>query len=128
MRTNKERLNDMFKALRKQGYIARQNFMCCGGCASAALSDKLDEAKAKGKPKLGAVYYHHQDAEPDRMAKGVHLGFGVGDDSTNEQDEAMGIRIIAAAYEQGLAVQWNGKASTRVWVVLPGGPDAVVEG
>jgi hypothetical protein len=126
MRTNKDRLNDMFKALRKEGYIARQNFMCCGGCASAALGDALDKAALDGKPKKGAVYYHRQDAE--RMDEGVYLGFGAADvdglPATEEAEDAVGIAIIKAAYGQDLAVVWNGKHTTRIWVALPGGPAA----
>lgn len=36
-----------FKALRKDGLITRQGFMCCGGCASAQIANDIENA-AKG--------------------------------------------------------------------------------
>jgi hypothetical protein len=49
MRTN---LTKAFAELRKNGYFAKQNFLCCQSCGWAALSD--EEAK-------NAVFYHNQD-------------------------------------------------------------------
>lgn len=43
-----------FQRLRDQGIDARENFMCCGGCAAAELEGSKD---------VGAVYWHQQDDE-----------------------------------------------------------------
>ena len=49
----KANLNQAFRELRKLGYFARQNFMCCQNCAWAAVP--LDVTKV--------VFYHKQDAD-----------------------------------------------------------------
>jgi hypothetical protein len=45
-------LTKAFNALRKNGYFARQNFMCCQTCEWAAVPEK-NESKV--------VFYHSQD-------------------------------------------------------------------
>lgn len=48
-------LNNAFRALRKAGYFARQNFWCCQTCAWYDISeDHPDKANH-------AVFYHRQD-------------------------------------------------------------------
>ena len=49
--TDRERVKESFKVLRKAGYAARMGFMCCGTCASSKLSDKDEE---------NVVYYSEQ--------------------------------------------------------------------
>ena len=53
MMNKKENLNQAFKELRKLGYFARQNFMCCQNCAWATVP--MDAKKV--------VFYHKQDAD-----------------------------------------------------------------
>ena len=53
MMNKKANLNQAFKELRKLGYFARQNFMCCQSCAWAAVP--MDAKKV--------VFYHKQDAD-----------------------------------------------------------------
>lgn len=48
----RERLTKAFRALRKEGYTARQNFWCCQTCAWADLTEEQAER---------AVFYHAQD-------------------------------------------------------------------
>lgn len=62
LKFEKENLNKAFKELRKRGYLARQNFMCCSNCAGTALADAATKLKDKGKDVRGCVFYHHQDA------------------------------------------------------------------
>ncbi len=49
---DKSKLTNAFKELRKEGYFAKQNFLCCQSCGWAAMSDKESEK---------AVFYHQQD-------------------------------------------------------------------
>jgi hypothetical protein len=49
MRTN---LTKAFAELRKNGYFAKQNFLCCQSCGWAELSEKEAEK---------VVFYHNQD-------------------------------------------------------------------
>jgi hypothetical protein len=56
-------LNPLFKMLRQQGYTARQRFMCCSGCAGAAIANEF-KAKLDKDPAFttkGFVFFHAQD-------------------------------------------------------------------
>lgn len=121
MKTNRERLTAMFASLRRQGYAARQNFLCCGSCAAAVLCDAV-----RAKQLRGAVFYHRREGE--RLAQGaerVYLSYGAGEGATDEQDLAVALDVLSAAYNQGLAVKWDGKTGTCVQVQLPGGLEGV---
>ena len=117
---NKQKLNDLFKRLRKQGVVARQNFSCCGGCAASALHD---ECIRLGKE--FAVYYHRQDAAGLREGdEHVYLGFGAvhPDASIRELKTCqLGKLILDCAREVGLEAEWDGSPRQRVCINLPGG-------
>jgi hypothetical protein len=105
----KQRLNVLFRLLRKQGYVARQNFSCCGGCAAGEIGALVKQRDARG-----GVYYHQQDAE--RLPHGhVYLGYGAVNDGDSRQ---VGIAIVVAASQVGLKAQWDGNESQRVRVEL----------
>ena len=56
---NTTKLTQAFKALRSAGFIARQNFTCCGSCAGAQLSkDFAAMPPAKAVRVMGAVFFH----------------------------------------------------------------------
>lgn len=127
--TNADKLNALFKELRRRDLVARQNFMCCGGCAAAAIGE---DVRKRGK--RGGVYYHRQDAErlrPSdrercygrRGAQSVFLGYGSADGDEGVA-QAIGADIVAAAALVGLRTEWDGSAARRVEVLLPGGIDA----
>lgn len=108
-----EALNGLFKELRKAGLVARQNFMCCGGCASAELASVLEAKPAK----RGYAFFHRQQGE--RLAKGdrrcyIHYSAREGGD-----DLQVAMDIVAAAGRVDLAVKWDGKLSSCVEVLLP---------
>jgi len=124
--TNRDRLTKAFREAGKRGLVARQNFSCCGGCASSELGSM---ATARGKD--GVVYYHRQDAERLRPsgrygrnpgADHVYLGYG----SVHDGDAAtvdVGNKVCEALARAGLAYEWDGGAATRIKVLLPGGID-----
>lgn len=91
----KETLNKGFTALRKAGYVARQNFMCCQGCAWAALEED--------PPKV--VFYHKQDTANLRRSSNVYLAWrGDGDEI---------VRVLRSC---NLDVEWDGSEETRIFV------------
>lgn len=57
--TDKERMTEAFKALRRLGYTTRQNFSCCGGCAMAQLAAEVEQGKNHDK----FVTYNRQSNE-----------------------------------------------------------------
>lgn len=92
-----------FASARTRGYVARQNFSCCQGCANAELPEGTEDY----------VYYHRQDADSlhEREARGrpqVWLSWG-GD----------GEELRRCFMEAGLAVEWNGSSNQRLLVSLP---------
>lgn len=132
--TNGDKLNALFRLLRREGLVARQNHLCCGGCAAASIGEM---ARARGL--RGGVYYHQQDAEALRPTnvwgvrtrklgdEVVRLGFGAADGEGEKRDALtveIGETICKAAARVGLATRWNGSAHERIQVLLPGGIDA----
>ena len=110
--TTKELLTVAFKNLRKRKIIARQNFLCCGGCAAAALGDKLEEEK--NADKIGAVYFHRQDNERFTDAGILMLGYGARPGQGEERDKAIGRILVEELIKAGLTPKWNGSPWQRV--------------
>jgi hypothetical protein len=58
------KLNEAFKRFRRAGLVARQNFLCCSGCAGYALTLDIEKRIDAGKDRpKGVIFYHRQDAE-----------------------------------------------------------------
>ena len=121
LKETKARLTKAFRYLRTQnGILAKQNFMCCGGCAGSALADRLTKENA-AKPGRwnGSVYYHRQGND-DLIERGevyIHFGhaFGcmdssnviIGDDRPSDT-KAIGQCAKEALEHFGLKVEWDG--------------------
>lgn len=52
---NKQNLKNFFRDLRKEGFFARMNFMCCNTCAWAEVPED----------KENVVFYHNQENPED---------------------------------------------------------------
>jgi hypothetical protein len=89
---DKQKIRVAFRELRKRGYVARMNFMCCLGCGCAALP--------KGATKW--VFYHQQDAE------GASLWIAWGGDASE---------ICAVLRSVGLTVVEPPDENTRIEVL-----------
>ena len=116
MNENKVKLNALFAGLRKRKLIARQNYMCCGGCAGAQI---FEDAKVRCLD--GGVFFHRQ--EGDRLREGqeeVYLAYGSVDENSLPVAR-VGEMIREEAERVGLEVKWDGDPSKCVVVVLPGG-------
>ena len=116
---SKEKLNEAFKLLRKEGLIARQKFLCCNGCAGSQLAHDVTALIDAGrKPPKGAVFYSKQggffDGPPDsgwsRVTK-LYLSFG---NVTTEKHGEIGLptlevgRLICKALDTvGLHYEWD---------------------
>lgn len=89
-------LSKAFRALRKEGYTAKQNFMCCQSCAWAELSEKEAEK---------AVFYHNQDYRDLKHHQDLYLAWA-GD----------GNHIANTLRNFGMEVDWDGTPNTRIAV------------
>ncbi len=98
---NKQKLNELFKQLRKEGFVARQNFMCCQTCALAELD-------AKGiKDGDNYTFYHRQDKEYFDKNNRLMLAWG-----------GNGTKIATLAQKLGIMVNWNGTDNQRIELVF----------
>lgn len=92
----RERIKIAFAALRREGYFARMNFMCCQTCGWAAVP--------KGRADK-VVFYHAQDAEDLAAGRPMMMAWA-GDSAV----------IVRAFRDAGLKVIWDGDDAKRIAV------------
>lgn len=81
-RTDFNRLDDAFKAIRADGILAKHN---AGNTQSDARDDASEEWHQLGGPKSGIkgfVFYHGQDVEGVRADGNLYIGFGTAPQGT----------------------------------------------
>lgn len=126
-------LTAAFAELTDRGVLARENFACCGTCASAEIHDERDDSRHW----RGYLWYHQQDTDSliDSPDGAVYLGYGVYppadfdeaayDALTEAEQEARYQRdleqlmddvVFPVLHEHGMRTTWNRKQSTRVLV------------
>ena len=93
--TIQEKLTLAFKDLRKLGYFARQNFMCCQTCGWDAVPE--------GREKV--VFYHAQDKATLDKRGYCYLAWS-----------GNGNEIVATLRNRGLTAEWNGTDGNRIKV------------
>lgn len=116
----------VFADMRKDGYIARANFMCCSGCAGYDLATKVSEMADKKKADgfKGVLFWHRQD-EQDWQEYGT-LAIRYGAVSTQKHgrlgipDEETGQLLVEKLKAVGVDVEWNGDPHLVVYVFAPG--------
>lgn len=103
---DKEKVNQLFLNLRKSGYIARQNFTCCGSCASYELGEYC-ETKGIPEGQRKVVYYHRQDTDRFQDRGRLMLGWS-----------GNGTEIVRMAKDLGITTAWDGSEDTRIELVF----------
>ena len=91
-----EALREVFAELRKLGYFARTNFMCCAGCGWAAIDGDKEKV----------VFYNKQDNECKEIGRSFYLSW-IGDAA----------EIIGALSRAGFPVMWDGNSGRRIRVL-----------
>jgi hypothetical protein len=87
-------LREAFKILRRRGYSAKANFLCCQSCGWKAITGNPYRPE-NGTSKI--VFYHAQDND-DLNERGVcHLAW-----------QGNGLEIKLACEAAGLKVEWAG--------------------
>lgn len=109
-RTDNDRLDLAFAALRKDGILALQNYWCCQTCASGAAFEEMTDGGFRGY-----VYFHEQDTDGAIDGEGLYLAFGADEDT---EDAAIGVAGVAAARLRlhDLEVEWDGSYAKRLFV------------
>lgn len=121
--SDKEKVNNAFRELRKLGYTAKQNFMCCSSCAwyelgGTALAGVRNEALP---PPEKVVFYNKQAnasawftreywSEKNRRTFMLQSHLWL-------QWAGNGQEIVAALQRQGLNVEWNGTEEQGICIV-----------
>ena len=123
----REKLTKAFKLLRKEGLIAKQNFSCCGSCASYEIGEQAKtRAKKFGKFPKGSVFYNRQSTESMEITGTVYLSYGAfysrNDIKRKEcfDDVEIGKLIVEKMKEVGLKTKWDGDADKCVQVDVEG--------
>ena len=131
---NRKLLVEAFADLRKQGLIARVNFMCCQGCAGYAIADSVSKMpKEKAAKVKGCVFWHHQDEEDIRERGSLYLAYGDLNTTVHGKvglmTEEIGKMVVETLKKWGLKVEWNGDGGERISVDLTqptnGGPEPI---
>lgn len=117
----KDKLNVAFRNLRKLNYIARQNHLCCGSCASYSCFGDARTRDEKGKPVRGAVYYHRQSNDDLVGARDLYIGYGAYEDTEGNSvvdDRVVGRTVSEVLRTAGLTIEWDGSPDTCVKVIF----------
>ncbi len=111
---SKDKTRKMFADLRKKGFVARQNYQCCGSCACSIIGNDLKEDQP-----YATYNKQNNDAFDGRdLGRTLYINFG----SKKEGDEAArkaGGQVALAAFRAGLTVQWDGTAGQCVGIRDP---------
>jgi len=122
-------LTRAFADLAEIGIVARENFTCCGTCASSEIHDEVDDTRIW----RGYVYYHSQDAEWIVEDRSTYIGYGAFLESVMSQDEwnalsdtakdqtyehlvigLMRNEVIPLLERHGIEVEWDGTLVHRI--------------
>ena len=115
--TGRVLLRKAFTDLRKQGFLAKQNFMCCSTCACAALAKEIRETPCKY---IGTAYYHGQDNDRLKDRGEICVGFQPPDDNAEDWGHLLvGHAVKNTLLRYGLIVEWDGDAGKKLTVTLP---------
>jgi len=125
------KLVQAFAFLRTLGLIVKANFMCCGGCASAAIAEQFGKAVTKyntyGKgprPAVGSVFFTRQGRESAQSSGHLYLSYGQIEHyeggevkARSAWDTAMvGNAVVKALTDVGLMWWWSGDAAETIVV------------
>lgn len=110
-KTDCDCLDTAFETLNSSGIIALQN---AGYTMSDGLSDVSEVLHQRGLSGIkGYCFYHGQDLERAVFGGGLMIAFGSLDDHKTSKAE-VGAAVKKTLEDQGLQVEWNGDAQTRL--------------
>lgn len=95
LKSFKTKINTAFRELRKNGYVAKQNFTCCQSCGWAEMPEDNNLN----------VFYHAQDNDSLKERGDFYLSW-MGD----------GAKIAEIFENAGLLVGWEGSDAERIHI------------
>jgi len=107
-KTAKTVINDLFRGLRKRGFIARQSYKCCSSCACATFTPEMTQR--------GVVFYHQQDK--DRFQDFFKLSIRYGAENAQFTETEVGEAIIDECTVLGIPFSWSGSSRETIQLDL----------
>lgn len=125
VRKNRTLVLEVFKDLRKLGFVAKANYLCCSSCAGYAIAEEVGKMTEEEAAELkGCVYWHQQDEESIKNVGLLDLRYGQIDTHQHGkvglETEAVGKILKLALEAKGLEVVWGGRPNTVITVDLGG--------
>ena len=103
---DRQQLAAAFRDLRRKGWWARMNYMCCQSCATAMTDDD--------KPYIG---FHNQDNDSIKWYGYTYLFHGP-PEGKREEGQALSKEAVAVIESHGLNVEWDGDMGSRIKVLM----------
>jgi len=116
--TDCDRLDAAFASLELAGILARQHFGDCQTCALADMEEEMDDAREARTKVLGYTFFHQQDTERAVEGGPLLLSFGDAGRNNDAASVAVGRQVVAVLERHELKVAWDGKAASRIGVLL----------
>ncbi|MCD6148080.1 hypothetical protein J7J18_01770 [bacterium] len=116
----RSRLIEVFKELRKEGFLARANFMCCRNCAGSELACRAEKLYEKGKEVKGAIFWTRQDEESLRNHSRMYIAYGpcvtqkYGTIGLSTKE--VGKKLCEKLDAYHIPYRWNGDPNVRILV------------
>jgi len=109
---------DAFKELRKMGFLARANFLCCQNCAGYDLTKRAVKLVNKGRDVKGCVFWHGRDEENYKNYGEWFLAFGQLESDIKGNiglpSKEVGEIVVKELKKRNVNVEWNGDPNTRI--------------
>jgi len=115
----KKQINLAFKELRKNGFIAKQDWACCNSCGMKDIYDEVNEEYIDaGKPEPdGFVFYHCQNTDLLKGYAETYLAWGAIDCEMSKKEEIkIGKTIVNILNKFDINVEWNGRIDTKIFI------------
>ena len=117
----KAHLGLAFRAMRKAGLVARQNFSCCGSCAGYEIATDIEAMPTATRERVyGTAFYTRQTAADfaRRGFTGLYISYGpvdVDDTQVGLDVVAVGQIVATCLREAGIEVEWDGSGNKTIF-------------
>jgi hypothetical protein len=118
----RKKVLQVFKDLRRKGYITLANFACCQTCAQTILINRVTSLSIEKAAKVrGCAFWQQQDESFFRRHKVLRLSYGpiyspvhglVGD-----LPAEVGNLLVNELRAKGLKVEWSGIIRSKINVI-----------
>ena len=119
---------NVFKELRKEGFLARANFLCCQNCAGYDLAHQAEKKFSQNKEVKGCVYWHKHDEKNYRENGRLFLAYGNLDTQYGKiglsSNKEVGEIIVKKLEMYGVEFEWDGDPLNRI-LVKSGGKNEI---